>query len=207
MPERSWLVRLWYEFLHFLLRMLGVAWIDFRVDGREHVPRTGGGILLCNHQSFYDPILVGMATDRYIRQVARKSLFRSRFFRWFIAPMGGIALDREGGGTAGLKETIGRLKNGELVVLFPEGVRSPDGELQPLKPGFSILAKRGKAPIIPVAVEGPFVAWPRHQKLPGLAPMHVEFGEPLAFDEIESLDEPALIAELERRMQACLDAV
>jgi 1-acyl-sn-glycerol-3-phosphate acyltransferase len=205
MPNRSWIVLLWYAFMHLMMRMLGIAFADFRVGGREHIPKTGGAMILCNHVSFYDPMLMGMGCDRHIRQVARSSLFRSRLFRWFIAPMGGIALDREGGGTAGLKEAIARLKNGELVVLFPEGVRSANGELQPFKPGFSILAKRGKVPLVPVAVDGPFDAWPRQKKIPGVAPMHVEYGPPITVEEAAELDEPQLIAELQKRMQACLE--
>jgi 1-acyl-sn-glycerol-3-phosphate acyltransferase len=104
---------------------------------------------------------------------------------------------------SGLKETLRRLKRGELVLIFPEGTRTTDGEVKPLKPGFSALARRAGVPLLPVAIDGAFQAWPRRRKLPRSGHIQVQFGPPLLPQEIQHYDERELVAEIERRIRAC----
>jgi 1-acyl-sn-glycerol-3-phosphate acyltransferase len=112
-------------------------------------------------------------------------------------------LDREGIGLAGVKETLRRLKRGEVVLVFPEGTRTVDGRLAPLKPGFCALARRTRVPIQPMAVAGAFDAWPRWRSWPGLATIHIQYGTPLAPEEIAALDDSQLVAEVQTRLAAC----
>jgi 1-acyl-sn-glycerol-3-phosphate acyltransferase len=90
-----------------------------------------------------------------------------------------------------------------MVLIFPEGTRSEDGEIQPLKPGFVALARRSRTPLLPVAVDGAYEAWPRKALLPRPATIHVCFGEPMSVDHIHSLTDEELIAEVEARIRAC----
>jgi 1-acyl-sn-glycerol-3-phosphate acyltransferase len=203
MADRSLAKRLWYDYLHLVCRLLGVALYHVRCTGRENVPATGGVLVLSNHQSQFDPVLVGLAIDRRLNYLARETLFRFAPFRWLINSLDAIPIDRDGLGLAGLKETLRRLKRGELVLIFPEGTRTPDGEVHPLKPGFSALAQRCDVLLLPVAVDGAFDAWPRWQALPGLATIHVHIGEPISHERAKAFDERALVVEVERRMRDC----
>ncbi|MEX2185845.1 MAG: lysophospholipid acyltransferase family protein [Pirellulales bacterium] len=179
--------------------------IVFRVRcyGREFVPDSGGGLVMSNHQSNMDPVLVGLAAKRRLNYLARETLFGFAPFRWLIQSLDAIAIDREGLGLSGLKETLRRLKRGELVLMFPEGTRTRDGEFAPLKPGFCALARRANVPLVPVAVAGAFEAWPRSRMLPRPSAVRVQFGPPLWPSDIARLDDEALLAEVERRLKEC----
>lgn len=195
--------RAWQAFLKFVCRLGAVAVFHVRCRGREKVPRTGGGLMLSNHQSHLDPVLVGLASDRRLNYVARQTLFRFAPFRWLINSLDAIAIDREGGGVEGLKETLRRLKRGEIVLLFPEGTRTPDGEVHAVKPGFCAVARRSGVPILPVAIDGSFDAWPRWHRLPRRAVIHVQFGEPIGPEAIARMNDDELASEVERRIRAC----
>jgi 1-acyl-sn-glycerol-3-phosphate acyltransferase len=135
--------------------------------------------------------------------LGRKSLFRFTPVRLFLSFLDAIPLDRDGLGLAGLRESIRRIKNGEGVLLFPEGTRTHDGSVLPLQPGFCVLARRGNVTMLPVGIDGAFDAWPRTAKLPTASRIHVCIGEPLSPDEIRELDDESLVAEVERRIRDC----
>jgi 1-acyl-sn-glycerol-3-phosphate acyltransferase len=195
--------RAWQGFLRFVGRMTAVAVFQIRCHGRELVPETGGGLMLSNHQSNLDPIVIGLANNRDLNYLARKTLFHVSALRWLMNSLDAIAIDREGTGLGGLKETLRRLKRGELVLMFPEGTRTPNGEVQPLKPGFTVLAKRAGLPLFPLAVDGTFDAWPRQQRLPSPAVIHVQFGDPIEPHLVASLSDEELVREVERRIRDC----
>lgn len=203
MAQRPLSKRLWYGFLHVVCRLVGVVLYGIRVRGRHHVPRVGGALVLSNHQSHYDPVLIGLACDRRLNYVARSTLFRFAPFRWLINSLDAIPIEREGSGLAGLKETLRRLKRGELVLLFPEGTRTRTGEVGVLKPGFSALAHRARVPLVPVGIDGAFDAWPRTRRWPWLARIEIQFGEPLLPDEAAALSDRELVAEIDRRIRTC----
>ena len=100
-------------------------------------------------------------------------------------------------------ETLKRLKRGELVLLFPEGTRTNDGEVQAIKPGFCALARRAEVPLVPVAVDGAFDAWPRQRSFPRPAVIHVQFGEPILPAQVKLLSDEQLVREVESRIRAC----
>ena len=90
-----------------------------------------------------------------------------------------------------------------MVLIFPEGTRTRDGQIAPFRPGFTALAVRSGAAILPVAIEGAFQAWPRWRKFPGLGRIRVHFGVPILPAEIAGRDERRLLAEVERRVRRC----
>ncbi|HET6881072.1 MAG TPA: lysophospholipid acyltransferase family protein [Pirellulales bacterium] len=195
--------RLWYDFLHVFCRLLATLFMQVRVSGREFMPREGGVLVLSNHQSFYDPVLIGLACDRRLNFLARDGLFGFAPFRWLIQSLDAIPIDQQGSALAGLKETLRRLKRGEPVLIFPEGMRTFDGEVAPLKPGFCTLAKRAAVPLLPVAMEGAYEAWPRWRLLPGLCTIHIQFGDPISPETAAAYDERQLLEEVERRIREC----
>jgi len=198
--ERSLGKRLWYDTLRVVSRLVGVCVFRIRVYGRENWPIEGGGLVCPNHQSFLDPLLVGLTCDRRLNFLARGTLFRFLPFRLLINSLDAIPVDREGSGLAGLKETLKRLKRGELVLIFPEGTRTSDGELQPLKGGFIPMARRGGVPIIPVAIDGAFDAWPRTAKLPRRSVIHIRIAPPISTEMLNSMNDDELLEELDRRL-------
>lgn len=202
-PSRSLAKRLWYGFLHVACRLLATLLFQVRVSGRERVPREGGVLVLSNHQSHFDPVLIGLACDCRLNYLARDTLFGFAPFRWLINSLDAIPIDREGLGLSGLKETLRRLQKGEMVLIFPEGTRTRDGEVAPLKPGFSALAKRAGVPLLPVGIDGAYQAWPRRRLLPGLSTIHIQFGEPLSPEAAAACDERQLVEEVERRIREC----
>ncbi|HZN33292.1 MAG TPA: lysophospholipid acyltransferase family protein, partial [Pirellulaceae bacterium] len=124
---RTWFQRAGYEVLRVLAQLVAVWVFGLRVAGRENWPAEGGGLVCANHQSIFDPPLVGMTCPRRMNYLARDTLFRVPGLKQLIAFLDAIPIDREGGGLAGLKETLRRLKAGELVLIFPEGTRTHDG--------------------------------------------------------------------------------
>ncbi len=166
-----WLARRWYDCV-FWSSFLGFTFgHSLRVIGRRNMPDTGPVLVIANHQSFFDPVLVGLASRRYLSYLARESLFKNRFFSGLIRSLDAVAIDNKGLGKEGLQATLGCLDRGKAVLVFPEGERTSDGSMEPFKPGISLLIKRVKAPIVPVGIAGAFHAWPRKQKTPSLAPL------------------------------------
>lgn len=166
----SWLARRLYDASHWLAFLFFTFACSIRVIGRRNMPMKGPVLLISNHQSMVDPVVIGMASRRYLSYLARSNLFNNRFFGACISVYGAVPIDRDFG-KAGLQKVLELLEAGKAVLIFPEGERTHDGELEPFKAGISLLIKRMKATIVPVAIAGAFDAWPRGRKLPRLAPL------------------------------------
>jgi 1-acyl-sn-glycerol-3-phosphate acyltransferase len=115
--------------------------------------------------------------------MARESLFRYALFRWLIQSLNAFPLRREGVDLHALREALSRLERGELMLVFPEGTRTPDGHIRPLRRGVGLLARQAKVPVVPVVIDGAFEAWPRHRLWPRPGKIGVIFGEPLHGEE------------------------
>ncbi len=195
--------RAWYFFMRFVVGSIGLTYFRLRCSGREQVPKAGGCLLLANHQSHLDPPLVGLAMPRPISYVARETLFRNPVFGALLRSLNAVPIDREGLGLSGLKETMRRLKRGEIVLLFPEGTRTADGAVQPLRPGFSALVRRCGVPIVPVGIDGAFQAWPRSAKFPRPGRVQVVIGTPITIEHTRELDDRELVQLVYDRLRAC----
>jgi len=192
--------RLSYDAFRVFARWFGVWMYGLRVEGRENWPATGGGLICSNHQSMFDPPLVGLTCPRRMNYLAREGLFRVPSLAPLSHHLDAIPIDREGTGLAGLKETLRRLKAGELVLIFPEGTRTRDGEVAPLKPGFIAVARRSRVPLIPVGLDGAYQAWPRTAKFPRPGRVAVVIGKPLTTEQVAAMSDDDLLAELEQRI-------
>jgi 1-acyl-sn-glycerol-3-phosphate acyltransferase len=201
--QRTLAQRLGYDGIRVFSRFLSVWLYGLRVAGREHWPAAGGGLVCSNHQSMFDPPLVGLTCPRRMNYLARDTLFRVPLLAPLIRFLDAIPIDREGGGLAGLKETLRRLKAQELVLIFPEGTRTRDGEVAPLKPGFIAVARRSRVPLIPIGLDGAYQAWPRSAKLPRGGRIAIVVGEPIWPEQVAALADDDLLAELEQRILTC----
>jgi 1-acyl-sn-glycerol-3-phosphate acyltransferase len=184
---------------------LAVLLFQIRGFGRERIPTSGGALVLANHQSNLDPVLIGMMFDRRLNYLARDTLFGFAPFRWLINSLDAIPIEREGLGVGGLKETLKRVRRGEMVLMFPEGTRTGDGRPRPLRPGFCVVARRAGVPLLPLAIDGAFEAWPRRRRFPRPATVRVEIGDPLLPEEIAHLDDGQLTEAIESRIWACFE--
>lgn len=196
--EGSRSARLWYETVRWATMTYCSLRGGVRVTGRENVPRSGGALLVSNHLSYLDVFVLGVGLPRRLSYVARSSLFVGPLGP-LMRSVGGFPIDREAGGMAGLKETLRKLKSGSIVVLFPEGTRSRDGELGILMPGFAALA-RARVPIVPAGIAGTFEAWPRGRAVPRGHPIRVHYGPPIAPGEVEGLAPEALVGLVHGRL-------
>ncbi|MBN2022411.1 MAG: 1-acyl-sn-glycerol-3-phosphate acyltransferase [Pirellulales bacterium] len=192
----------WYGFCKRILQLGWVTLYRVRVSGRENIPAEGPVLLASNHQSHFDPPLIGACCPRRANYMARRTLFPFAPFAWLLNSLGAFPIDRDGVGLAGVKETLRRLRRGEPVLVFPEGTRTYDGRIAPFRPGLAALAARSRAAIVPVGVAGAYDAWPRWRPLPGPGRLVVHFGPAIAPDEVRALDDRALVAEVERRVRA-----
>jgi 1-acyl-sn-glycerol-3-phosphate acyltransferase len=149
-----------------------------RVTGYENVPGTGGVIVAANHVSYLDPLVVGAALKRRATYMAKEGLFKipaiGEFVRSFSFP---VRRDRPQPST--IKEAVRRLKNGELIVMFPEGGRSAGGSILDAKRGVAVIAALSRAPIVPALVRGTDASLPVGARLLRPAKITVTFGKPL----------------------------
>jgi 1-acyl-sn-glycerol-3-phosphate acyltransferase len=162
---------LWYETIFWTSGPAFTLGFSLRTEGMRNVPQTGPALLIANHQCFLDPNLVGLAARRHLRYVARKSLFKNKLFSWLIRSLQAIPIDQEGIGLEEIRNILKHIQAGRAVLVFPEGQRTYDGQLQPLRPGVALLIKKAQAPVVPVGIAGAFEAWSRHRAFPIPAPL------------------------------------
>ncbi|MBX3422617.1 MAG: 1-acyl-sn-glycerol-3-phosphate acyltransferase [Pirellulaceae bacterium] len=195
----EWFGKCAYRAIRFLSRLLFVWLFDFRCHGRQHIVK-GPALILSTHQSNFDPVLVGLVFPDPISGLARSTLFVNPLLAWIIRLLNAIELDRDRSGIAGLKATLQQLKYGQKVLIFPEGTRSPDGSLQPIKSGFLVVAKRTRVPLIPVAIAGAFEALPRGSLWPKRHPIHMAIGPAIPYAEYGQLSETEAVQLITRRL-------
>ena len=176
--------------LYFLgwcfFRTVYKVYFRWKVYNAERVPLSGPVILASNHASFLDPPLVGAGLRRDINYLARESLFHVPVMGWVLRRWNSVPVDREGGGARGLKAILDRLLAGGAIILFPEGTRTKDGQLQPARSGIGLTVIKSKAPVVPVRVFGTFTAFGRHLRFPRPKPIAVKYGTPLLFAELRA---------------------
>jgi len=149
--------------------------------GREHVPREGGCILATNHASFLDPIAVCCDIwNRHVYFLARDTLFKqSQFMKWWAISIGTLPINRTKGDIRALKGAIKMAQQGNLLCLFPEGTRTSNGRLQPVKAGIGFLIEKAGVPVIPAYVCGTFNAFPRNKRWIKPGKISTYFGKPV----------------------------
>lgn len=138
-----------------------------------------GLLIASNHESFFDPVLVGMGLGRPISYLARRSLFGVPLFGWLLRAVGAHPISRGAVDSRALKSVLKLLRAGEGLLMFPEGTRTRDGRLGPFRTGVAAIAVRTGVPVLPAAVAGAFECWPRTRKLPRAGRAAVAYGRPI----------------------------
>lgn len=174
-------------FLEILLRLYN----RLEVTGREHVPRTGACIVAANHVSFLDPPIVGSAVGMkpVVRFMARDTLFKHPLGGRFLRGVAAVPISRERGDVGALRKALAVLKEGACLGLFPEGTRSPDGQLATAKGGIGFLIAKAEVPVVPCFIDGSYDAFPRHAKWIRPVKVRAFIGKPIQPIEFTSMGE------------------
>jgi 1-acyl-sn-glycerol-3-phosphate acyltransferase len=155
-----------YRLGHVLFRALARGFFDFRVIGGDKLPIEGPALIASNHVSFLDPPFVGQVFDEALYFFARKTLFDHPVVGATLRAWQTIPIDQDKPDASSLKATIRLLRSGKKVLIFPEGTRSPDGELQKAEAGVGLFIAKSAAPVLPVRIFGTYEAFPRGAKFP-----------------------------------------
>jgi 1-acyl-sn-glycerol-3-phosphate acyltransferase len=174
-----------------ILRVLFRPW----VEGGEHVPTEGGAILASNHLSFSDSIFLPLVVPRKITFLAKADYFtgtglKGKLTKGFFSGVGQVPIDRSGGAAseAALVTGLRILGAGNLLGLYPEGTRSPDGRLYRGKTGVARMALEAGVPVVPVAMINTDVVQPTGKKIPNLGRVGVRVGKPLDFSRYQGME-------------------
>ncbi len=170
-----------YGVCHYALRVMFDMFFRGEVVGLANLPKSGGFLLAANHASFIDPPMIGCQISRQIAYFARKTLWKGGLSSWWLDSVGTIPVDRDGGqDVSAIKRVLRAIKDERGLILFPEGTRTADGNLQPAKPGVGFIAIKTQVPVVPVRIFGSFEAFGTGRPLRLGTPVTVVFGAPLA---------------------------
>ncbi len=191
-----------------LSRLAGRLLFRFRVIHRERMIQSGPVILAMNHQSYLDPPLAGITCDRAIYFLARRTLLDVPGLGWVLPKVNVIPVNQEGVDRSAIKTLIRLLKAGHGVLVFPEGSRTLDGNLQPAEPGLGLVIAKTLAPVVPMRIFGAREALPREGGGLRLVPITIVIGEPILFSAAD-LEPPGknLYAALSDRVMKAISAL
>jgi len=191
--------RLLWVLVRSVARILFLLAFRARVFGQHNVPRSGGALIVSNHESYLDPVLLGFALERPVSYMARQSLFRNRAFGWLISSLNAFPLSPGAVNTEAIREAVRRLQRGGCLLVFPEGTRTRDGRIGPLRPGVLAIVDRARVPIVPAVIEGTFEAWPRG-RWPRPGSISVAYGRPIPVEDYGRWSRAELVQKLQAEL-------
>lgn len=202
-PATPWSYRLIRAIVRGVLRLYG----GYTVRGLEHLPLDRGVLICPNHLSYLDPPAVGAALPRHTYFMAKKELFRVPVLGWLIRRLFAFPVDREGSDRAAVRTALEVLKAGNVLTIFIEGGRSPDGALQPASTGPALIANRAGVVILPASLRFTDKMLPRGSLFLHRARLQIDFGapvDPADFGEgrLDKTQLQALTEEVMRRIEA-----
>jgi 1-acyl-sn-glycerol-3-phosphate acyltransferase len=136
-----------------LFRIMFSLFYRWHIEGVENIPQSGGAIIAPNHISFFDPPLTGSAMKRPLYFMAKKELFNIPVFGWMIKQTNAFPVKRGTQDMAAMRQAFSLLKNGHLLLIFPEGTRSKDAKIGKARTGAGMMACNAQVPLIPVKIE------------------------------------------------------
>jgi 1-acyl-sn-glycerol-3-phosphate acyltransferase len=190
-----------WKCLQVIARIGTTFMFDLKTFGTKNVPRTGGVLLVANHQSYLDPVLISVHLSRPVSFMARASLFTHPLFARFITNLHAFPVRLGEGDIGAIKETIRQLNAGNAVNIYPEGSRTETGEIGPIEKGIALIIRRANVPVVPVAIDGSFQAWPKGQKLFRPHPIRLMYGKPM---NLNALKADEIVAQIDAALHELL---
>ncbi len=181
-----------YHFISAVLYILFKVLFRFKAHGTQNVPTEAdkrGVILAPNHQSFLDPPILGISLQRRVTFLAKEYLFKNFVVGIILRGIGAYPIKSEKDDFRSIRDLIRLLKDGQCVVVFPEGTRSADGQMNEPESGIGFLAAKSAAYVVPVYIRGSYEAFPKKGGFFKLKPVQAYYGEPFIPAEDKSLME------------------
>jgi 1-acyl-sn-glycerol-3-phosphate acyltransferase len=177
----------WYLLGYSLSKAIAKTFFSYRVIGAENMIEEGPCIIAANHCSYLDPPLVGVACKRAIHYLARKTLLDWPILGPIFPQLNVIPVDQDNPERSALMGIIRVVRGGGAALIFPEGSRSPDGQIQDSQPGIGLVVAKTGAPVVPVRILGSYEAFPRGGKRIRSSSTEVRIGKPLDFLNISQV--------------------
>jgi cytidylate kinase len=194
-PKKKWI----YALIYWMARIFFKLAFRLKIYGLEHW-QPGAGIIASNHASLYDPPVLSISCPEEVHFLAKESLFKIPILGRLIRVLNSHPVSRSATDASTFRDLIRLLGEGKKVILFPEGKRSDDGELQPLERGLSFIVAKARSRIFPAYIQGTFSAWPVTKKYPFLfGKISVVFGTPIEWSDFEGLDKKEAERQLTHR--------
>ncbi len=187
---------LWWIFLTAFCRIA----FRLKITGREHEPRHGPVIAALNHTSAIDPILAGVALKRRAAYMGKAEVFTVPILSAWVRSLGAFPVRRGEPDRKALRHASNVLEEGRVLVMFPEGTRSPDGRLQTAEPGSALLALRTGSPILPIALIGAHRVLPKGSRRLTFVPVQIRIGPALTVPRIEGRIESEILEQWGERI-------
>jgi len=165
------------------VRALARLYFGLRLEGTEHIPPAGPVVIVPNHQTYADPVLVTIPFRRRIYYMAWSRLFEIRGLNWMIRRLRAFPVEIESRDPRAAREAVRLLQAGAAVMIFPEGGRTLDGRIGRFKPGAFRLAVSVGAPVLPVTIAGGHEAWPPGRTLPRRGAVTITY-HPLVYPNV-----------------------
>lgn len=210
-------MRVYYHIVRFFTNWILVVYFRGRVFGLRNFPATGGVLIASNHQSFLDPVLDVLALQREGNFMARDTLFLNPLFKRLIESLNAFPVKRGAADVGAVKEILRRLRDGRVVVVYPEGTRTLDGEIGPINSNSLTIAKKAGVAIVPTVIDGAFESWPRTRAFPLPTRIYVTYCEPITPSQvrewsIEQITDTVAVRlkqglQLSRKRRGCTDRI
>jgi len=173
---------MWYWVFRSAFKVILKLFFRLKVEGLQNLPQKSNFIIVVNHASWLDPVIVGVAIPKKIYYVAVRDLYSINWLRWFVRLMEALPTGSSS------EKAIDYLMKNKIVGLFPEGGCSRDGKLREFRRGAALLGLKTGRPVVPCAVLGSYKALPAWAKFPKFVPIKVKIGKPIyllkEFDEV-----------------------
>lgn len=174
-----------YRFCQLMVRSIWPLIGRLEVEGREVIPGEGPFLLIANHQSVLDPIIIQTVCPRPIHTMAKSTQFGNPIMADLMCRLNGFPVRRYRTDPQAVRHTLRILSQGEPVGIYVEGERSWDGRLQTPRLGTIRLILKAGVPVIPCTIQGSYDVWPRWHRALRRAPIRITFGEPLHFPKLD----------------------
>lgn len=142
---------MFYTFARQVLKLYYKIFFFYRVEGMENLPKDGGYLICSNHQRFHDPVILAAVIKKHLRFLAKEELFKKGIPDKFLRSVGCVPVERNSSNLSAMRTCINLLKDGNSLILYPEGTRFCK-HIADVKPGAVMLASKAKVPIVPVGL-------------------------------------------------------
>lgn len=187
--SKFYIRRILYSILHFFVRLSFRVLFQLEIKGEEYVPRDESVVILANHTSYIDPVVMGVATPQELNYMAKKELFKNILFRWLITTFRAFPLRRGTIDRESMSRALNILAQKEPLLIFAQGTRSAEGEVLPTKPGVGMIIYKSKAKAVPAIIRGSSKILPRNAKFIHIHKLRVHFGRPFEIERFFQMPE------------------